>query len=416
MFSTIKKITVFSLSAILSFSFLSAVDFQDKKEVEKAQKNMDQLEESMEKWEVEMEKWGDDLEKAIESGQPVPPIPTVAISDDDYGDYSLKLGVYLENLDFEEAYAKHYPYCYGVLVTSVIRGSNADRAGLTKGDIIMEFDGEQVRYEDHLISLRDSKKMGDTVSIKFFRNEKILTTDLTFAPVNDSDEEEEYSFKKSMGKKFSVGFGGGGPIALYVDYDFSAINQFIAGYGFSPIDASASVFFGGGGMGNMGGGWFIGGMGAGMMYDKRITVDGNYRQLNIESGFGGVQVVKKLPLFSSNVIMDMGTLIGGGTTTIELAQSTGNYSWDYDETGTDNLDDGNNWYARYQKDYFVLYPSVGVLVRIKKWFGIHSSAGYLMTYATKDTWKSKPFDFDVSGNSPDPISGPTYTVGIWFGY
>ena len=67
----------------------------------------------------------------------------------------VKLGLYLEDLDFETAYEMHYPDSYGVLVTSVISGSNSHKAGLTDNDIIMEFDGEKVRFENHLLSLRN---------------------------------------------------------------------------------------------------------------------------------------------------------------------------------------------------------------------------------------------------------------------
>ena len=80
--------------------------------------------------------------------------------DGDYHDQKPKLGVYLEDMDFEDAYEMHYPECYGVLISSVISGGNAHKAGLTDNDIIMEFDGEQIRYEDHLVNLRNTKKIG----------------------------------------------------------------------------------------------------------------------------------------------------------------------------------------------------------------------------------------------------------------
>ena len=92
-----------------------------------------------------------------------------------YKNGSPKLGIYLENLDFEKVYEKHYPNNYGVLVTGVVSGGNADRAGILKGDILMEFDSELIRFEDHLLNLRDGKAHGDSATVKVFRNEKEVT-------------------------------------------------------------------------------------------------------------------------------------------------------------------------------------------------------------------------------------------------
>jgi len=414
---THNKVKLLVSLSIFCISLVSGINFQDKNELKKLDQSMDNFEESMEKWETQMEKWGEDLENSIEQGQPIPPIPPIpginALAE--YDELSLKLGIYIENMDFEEAYHRHYPECYGVVVTGVVNGGNADRAGLISDDIIMEFDGEKVRYESHLLNLRDSKKIGDTVPVKYFRNEKVMETVLVFAPpVITEDNSKDWGDFDDFGKKkkLSVGYGGGGPLGILVDYDLDNLNSFIGLYDFQPIDKNSVVFFGGYGMGNVGKGLFIGGMGAGLKYDQKFnTADGNTRLLNIESGFGGVTVTKKLPLFSSDVILDFGTMIGGGRTTIELAQSDGNYSWD-----TPSIEEGNNWYAKYEKDYLTLYPSVGVLVRIKSWFGLHASTGYLWNYSIKESWSALPLEFDVGGdNAPDPFNGQTVEIGVWFG-
>ena len=414
---THNKIRLLAITSIFCFSLVAGIDFQNKDELEKLDQSMEKFEQNMEKWEIQMEKWGEDLENSIEQGEPVPPIPPIpTIPSSEYEEVSLRLGLYIDNLDFEEAYSRHYPECYGVLITGVVNGGNADRAGLIKDDIIMEFDGEKVRYESHLLNLRDSKKIGDSVPIKFFRNEKVMETLLVFAPPsiteeNEGDWEGFEDFGKS--KKLSVGYGGGGAMGIMVDYDLDNLNNFIDQYGFTPIDKNSIVFFGGFGMGNVGNGLFIGGSGAGLKYDKKYdTSEGFTRLLNIESGFGGVTVTKKLPLFSSDVILDFGTMIGGGITTVEIAQSDGSYTWD-----SPNLENGNIWYAKYEKNYMTLYPSAGVLIRIKNWFGIHASTGYLWNYSIKEDWKAQPFEYDVNGeNAPDPFTGQTVEVGIWFGY
>lgn len=415
---THNKIKLLTVLSVLAFSLVYAINFQDEEELKNVDKNMENFEINMHNWEIQMEKWGDDLEKSIEQGETIPPLPPVPSLKmvKEFDDMSLKLGIYIENMDFEEAYQRHYPECYGVLVTGVVRGGNADRAGIIKDDIIMEFGGEKVRYESHLLNLRDSKKIGDSVPIKYFRNEKIMETTLVFAlPSLPGDDDETWTDLQKFGKtkSYSVGYGGGGPLGIKVDYDLTNLNNFINQYGFRPINKNSLVYFGGYGMGNVGKGLFIGGMGAGLKYDQKFTTpdDGYTRLLNIESGFGGVTLLKKMPLFSSNIIVDLGTTLGGGTTSIEIAQSDGNFSWD----GTP-LIDGPNWYARYEKNYLVVYPTVGVLIRIKSWLGLHASAGYLWNYSIKDNWTSLPFEYDVTGdNEPDPFGGQTIEVGVWFG-
>ena len=327
--------------------------------------------------------------------------------------WSPRLDLYLDDLDFEDVYKMHYPENYGVLITGVMKGGNADRAGLAKNDIIMEFDGEKVRFEDHLRSLRDSKNIGDTVEIKFFRNEKILTTKLTFNPPPPKVDEKGKSIKE---KKLSVGYGGGGPEAFYIDYDFTAINRFLENNGFDKFTDGYTVTYGGYGMGYIGKGWFIGGMGSGFEKKQQIPVADTtgvnlgWRKYLFKTGFGGVTLVKKFPLFTERIIVDLGMMLGGGQSNIRISQTDGDYSWN------DAITNGNSYALEYNKNYFVYRPSLGVLVRIKNWIGVHGSVGYLGTYSSENAWTESDFEFTVGGDSPKTLSGVSYSLGIWFGY
>ncbi len=430
------KTVLMSLLLVSSMVILTANDkaaFDDENytveiKTDNIGEEMEAWSEEMEVWGEEMEQWGDELERSIEIEREIPPLPTLPSLMNELGyagssssNQKPKLGVYIDDLDFQTAYEMHYDQCYGVLITGVVEGGNADQAGLMDDDIIMEFDGEIVRFEDHLLSLRDSKNIGDTVEIKVFRNEKEVITNLTFGPYEEEDSGYYYPDKKEIikTKKLSPGFGGGYIMATKVEYDFDEINHFIASLGFEdPIEDA--IYFGGGGMGNIGNGWFLGGAGAGMMYQKKIPYNFNgadvQRRLTLESGFGGVTIMKKFALGTERFVVDMGTLIGGGTTSLEVSQSNGSFSWDQSQS---SLDDGLNWYAKYEKGYLVIQPSIGALVRIKNWFGIHGSYGYLYTYSTDDDWTEKPFDFTVqegSVGSPEVINGTTASVGIWFGF
>ncbi len=339
----------------------------------------------------------------------------ISITFDDKESYSqrkLQFGLYLENLDFEDAYKRHYPYNYGVLVTGVVHGGNAERAGIVKGDIIMEFDGEKVRYEDHLLSLRDTKKFGDTITLTIFRNENIIERSLTFnppAPKTELDKEGKIIDKK---KPLSVGYGGGGPMVIIVDFDFPGISTLLQSNGFDPLSVPAT-FYGGFGMGNVGKGLFIGGGGAGYTAQQQIkkTSGDGYKCYSLESGFGGVMLHKKKALFTKKLILDVGLLLGGGSTVITVSSTDGDFSWNSDIENTINSES-----FTYQKNYFVYQPSVGLLVRVTNWFGVNGSVGYLGTYSADNSWKEANFDFTVADGNPEIFNSLAYTVGIWFGY
>jgi membrane-associated protease RseP (regulator of RpoE activity) len=57
-----------------------------------------------------------------------------------------------------------------VLVSEVVAGSPAEIAGLTNGDVILEFDGTKVNNSNHIRQLIESKMAGDKVELKVIRD------------------------------------------------------------------------------------------------------------------------------------------------------------------------------------------------------------------------------------------------------
>ena len=399
--------------AIVAFLFVlpTMVFSQDNLE-EGIEQKAEEFGDRMDQWGDKMDEWGEDLEQSIENGEPIPPIPPLPFGkhDDDY-DVSPKLGVYIEDMDFEDAYEKHYPNCYGVYVSSVIKGGNSDLAGINAGDIIMEFDGEKVRFEDHLLQLRDSRNIGDTVTIKLFRNEKEIETQLTFAaPKPKEDKEVKHFPGMKKEKKLHPGFGGGGPEVILLEADFTIINKMLQANGFDDLTDQYIPLFGGYGMGNVGNGWFIGGGGYGYEKIQKKSVDGGTRRYEFLVGFGGVTVNKKIALMN-NVIVDLGLLVGGGEASLELRQTDGDYSWN------DDFDDNPNYYSlKYRKAFLAYRPSAGLLIRVLPWMGIHGSVGYLGSYSFNNDWKDDYFDYTVTGDSPKVLDGLSYSLGVWFGH
>ncbi|MCK4695243.1 MAG: PDZ domain-containing protein, partial [Candidatus Cloacimonetes bacterium] len=133
------------------------------------------VEEINEEVEKAIEEAMEEVEKAMSEIQDIEPI---IIRMEKLSPDTPKMGVYLSDMDFEDAYKMRYPYCYGVLVSGVVTGGPSQKAGIIKGDIIMEFDGRKAKFEDHLVKLIKSKNIGDEVEVKIFRDEEILLTKL----------------------------------------------------------------------------------------------------------------------------------------------------------------------------------------------------------------------------------------------
>jgi len=65
----------------------------------------------------------------------------------------------------------------GAYVEEVIVGSGAEKAGIEKGDIITEIDGTKIDESEDtsLVNLINKKKIGDTIEVKIWRDNKEMT-------------------------------------------------------------------------------------------------------------------------------------------------------------------------------------------------------------------------------------------------
>ena len=88
----------------------------------------------------------------------------------------IMLGITIQNVT--EELAKRYSMPVGVYVKDVESMSAAERAGIQKGDIIVEFAGETITDADSLNTVKAQQTSGDTVSIKVDRNGRTLELDI----------------------------------------------------------------------------------------------------------------------------------------------------------------------------------------------------------------------------------------------
>ena len=354
--------------------------------------------------------------------------------DDDDNDSRPKLGVYLSDMDFEDAYKMRYPYAHGVLVNGTVNNGAADKAGIIEDDIIMFFDGSKVRYEDHLVRLIRSKDYGDQVSIIFWRDEAIDSTVATFAAPAKKEKDTQLKMtekgKKDKKRRNSRGYGGGGFTPMLVQDEFVDVASLMTELGLSstPFRSEGIVLWGGSGQGYVGNGWFLGGFGNGGGLSNTVSYplnDGSgnsvERDISFAMGFGGLTIEKRLAPFSW-AVLGGGVGIGGGGIDLSVTQRDGEFTWA--GLGTELLDTKSTT-VNFSKNYAIVHPRASVMLKLTGWMRLKAEYGYLYGYAFSDGWKTtlgggnldeKQNSYELVGSPDTELQASTLSLGLWFGF
>ena len=110
------------------------------------------------------------------------------------------LGVMISNIDEEMAQAFGLDDTNGALISQVVNGSPAAKAGLQEGDIIRQINGKEIKSSDQLMNLIAQFEPGTKVDVVVWREEdtKTITVKLGERPeggrVQQEDEEAEDIF------------------------------------------------------------------------------------------------------------------------------------------------------------------------------------------------------------------------------
>jgi S1-C subfamily serine protease len=91
------------------------------------------------------------------------------------------LGVEAQDMSEEIAQSLKISDQQGALVTGVLQGGPADKAGIKPGDILLNIDGHQVSNGSEMLNLIAALKPGSHVRIKLEHNGKKLTTQALIA-------------------------------------------------------------------------------------------------------------------------------------------------------------------------------------------------------------------------------------------
>jgi len=101
------------------------------------------------------------------------------------------LGVRIQEVTKEIAEVENLKTPSGALVASVGEKSPADKAGIKAGDIILEFDGKKIDTMRKLPKVVASTEVGKSVTLKIWRNKKMIDKRLTLGRLESSSEFKE---------------------------------------------------------------------------------------------------------------------------------------------------------------------------------------------------------------------------------
>ena len=94
-------------------------------------------------------------------------------------DRDFNVGLKIQAVDKGIADYYHLPSVKGVIVLQVIKDSPAAIAGLKEGDIILQVNNYLINDEQTLIGVFQQFSVGDKITIKIFRDNKIITKKMT---------------------------------------------------------------------------------------------------------------------------------------------------------------------------------------------------------------------------------------------
>ena len=84
----------------------------------------------------------------------------------------------ISGIDLDEKTAKANNLVQGIYVKSVEDFSAAQKADIRNGDVIIEADGKKVMTMDELNNIKNTHKIGDTMTLKINRNGKEISINL----------------------------------------------------------------------------------------------------------------------------------------------------------------------------------------------------------------------------------------------
>lgn len=116
----------------------------------------------------------------------------------------------IQGIDVTEQIAAANDLPIGVYVDSVISGGAADVAGIQKGDVVVECNGEKIQSVDEINQIRDKHKVGDTLKFTLSRNGSKVKVNVVLQeekPTTEAETEKPQTQKQYIPSDFFSFFG-----------------------------------------------------------------------------------------------------------------------------------------------------------------------------------------------------------------
>ncbi|MFA3784102.1 hypothetical protein ABRY23_13665 [Melioribacteraceae bacterium 4301-Me] len=203
--------------------------------------------------------------------------------------------------------------------------------------------------------------------------------------------------------------GGFTPIIVFPN--LSPINDELNKLGIDEFSTSGMLNFGGSGyayimlIDNL----RIGGIGFGGTLSRSKIINGYSNEINYNYGIGGLTIEYSLP-FINKIAVSVGTIIGAGSSSIEIYRNKSNFSWDdiWKENTTQNIN------RKLSNTFFTIAPMINADFPITRFMAVRLGVGY--AYSFNDNWKADN-DQSLIG-VPADLNSKSFFIqtGIYFGF
>ncbi len=117
------------------------------------------------------------------------------------------LGLELENISRNYAIALGLSSTQGALITNVVDDSPAEESGLKPGDVILKFDGKDIKTAEEALSRIRNKKSGEVADLTIVRKGQVMETGVTAIAKSDTNTLKLRSDISASGKTIADALG-----------------------------------------------------------------------------------------------------------------------------------------------------------------------------------------------------------------
>ena len=192
------------------------------------------------------------------------------------------------------------------------------------------------------------------------------------------------------------------------------VNTQIKSMNIGQLSTSGMVLIGGGGyayimmIDNL----RIGGMGVTGSQKTSGVVAGLNKEVKYNCSFGGLTIEYTLP-FVKNVAVSLGAVLGMGTTSVEIYQNSGSFSWNDTWKKVNAGGAINNVSDKIYNSFYSVTPTLNVDVPISRFIALRIGGGYVASFG--NDWKINN-ENNLNG-TPSELSSNSFFIqtGIYFG-